>query len=228
MSMLAANCLRVAAVCAGMLLSAAEGPGETRPATGGLVTLPAPETAGGMSLTEALARRQSVRRFIAKALDDRQIGQLCWAAQGLTDPARGRRTAPSAGAFYPLELYLVSARGVEQYLPAQHALRQHLQADLRRALSQAALGQEAIAEAPMCFVIAAVVSRSAGKYGERAERYCFLEAGHVAQNILLQATALGLGGVPVGAFEDERVAAVLKLPAGQRVLYLVPVGWPEP
>jgi len=228
MGMLTAICLRVATVGLAALLVAVQPAGETRPATGGLTVLPAPQTAGGMSLTEALVRRQSERNFLRKPLDREQIGQLCWAAQGLTDLARGRRTAPSAGALYPLELYVVSAKGVEQYLPAQHALRQHVSGDLRRAVSQAALSQEAIAEAPVCFVIAAVVSRSAGKYGERAERYCFLEAGHVAQNILLQATALGLGGVPVGAFEDERVAAVLKLPAGQRVLYLVPVGWPEP
>ncbi len=206
----------------------AQQPGETRPAAAGSVALPPLQTVGGMPLVQAIFQRQSVRRFLDRQLEPEQIGQLCWAAQGITDPGRGRRTAPSAGALYPLELYVVSASGVEHYLPAQHALERHLTGDLRRKLSQSALSQESVADSPVCFVIAAVVERSAVKYGERAERYCFLEAGHVAQNILLQATALGLDGVPVGAFEDHQVAAVLKLPAGQRVLYLVPVGYAAP
>jgi len=202
------------------------------PATGPTSTpsgaLPPPDTVGGMSLTDALMRRRSVRQFTDVPLERTQLGQLCWAAQGLTDPARGRRTAPSAGVLYPLELYVVTPAGVEHYLPSRHALVPHLSGDVRAALRDAALHQEPLGHASACFVIAAVVERSAVKYGARAERYCFLEAGHVAQNILLQATALDLGALPIGAFDDDRVAAVLKLPPGQRVLYLIPVGHPVP
>jgi SagB-type dehydrogenase family enzyme len=151
---------------------------------------------------------------------------LCWAGQGVTDSQRGFRASPSAGALYPIELYLVTAEGVKHYRPTGHRLGQHLPGDLRQQLQEAALDQECIGRAPGCFVVTAVVERTARKYGRRAERYCFMEAGHVAQNILLQATALNLGGVPVGAFEDKEVASVLKLPKNQRVLYLVPVGHP--
>ena len=203
-------------------------PPATSPTSAPSAALPPPDTIGGMSLTETLTRRRSVRQFTDLPLDRTQLSQLCWAAQGLTDPARSRRTAPSAGALYPLELYVVTAAGVDHYLPARHSLEPHASGDVRLALSAAALHQEALRQAPVCFVIAAVTERSAVKYGTRAERYCFMEAGHVAQNILLQATALDLGAVPIGAFDDDRVAAVLKLPPGQRVLYLVPVGHPLP
>ena len=97
----------------------------------------------------------------------------------------------------------------------------------RQALGKAAHHQEAVSRAPVCFAVTAVVERTAGKYGQRAERYCFIEAGHVAQNILLQATSLALGGVPVGAFQDKDVARVLELPEGHRVLYLLPIGHPR-
>jgi len=189
--------------------------------------LPAPVQAGRMPLEQAIRLRRSVRTFTAEPLTLQQIGQLCWAGQGITDPQRGFRSAPSAGALYPIELYIVTADGVDHYLPKEHALERHLAGDVRGALRSAALGQEAITRAPACVVVTAVVERTARKYGPRAERYCFLEAGHVAQNILLQATALGLAGVPMGAFEDEQVAAVLKLPKGTRVLYLMPIGHPR-
>ncbi len=114
--------------------------------------------------------------------------------------------------------------GVQYYNPRAHALEPHLAGDLRPDLSRAALSQDTVANAPAVFVISAEVSRTAVKYGPRAERYCFLEAGHVAQNILLQATALELCGVPMGAFEDAEVARVLKLPPGFQPLYLVAVG----
>ncbi|MHC4094251.1 MAG: SagB/ThcOx family dehydrogenase [Planctomycetota bacterium] len=180
-----------------------------------------------MSLEKAIAHRRSVREFSSTPLAIEQISQLCWAGQGITDRADGFRAAPSAGALFPIELYVVTADRVDHYRPAGHRLKPHLDGDVRRSLQQAALHQEPVGEAPVCLVIAAVVERTAGKYGKRAERYCFTEAGHVAQNILLQATALGLGGVPVGAFEDQKVAKVLKLPKAQRVLYLLPIGHPR-
>lgn len=194
--------------------------------TSAAVPLPPPNTSGGMSLGEALTQRRSIRSFADTPLALKDLAQLCWAGQGITDQQRGFRTSPSAGALYPIELYMVTADGVRQYLPHEHAARWHTHEDVRAAFQAAALGQDAIGDAPVCFVVAAVPQRSARKYGTRASRYCMIEAGHVAQNILLQATALGLGGVPIGAYDDDAVAKVLKLPDDQSVLYLLPIGRP--
>lgn len=186
--------------------------------------LPPPRDRGTMSLEETLDRRRSVREFRRDPLAAAELGQLCWAAQGVTAP-EGYRTAPSAGALYPLELYVVTGEGVLHYEPARHRTTLHRSGDVRPALSAAALGQEAVSEAPAVFVVAAVYQRTAAKYGEgRARRYAQLEAGHAAQNLLLQAVALGLGGVPIGAFDDRRVQQVLGLPPDQEPLYLLPVG----
>jgi len=215
---------------AGVLLFVAGALQEGHDAQGrgdGARALPAPARSGSMSLEEAIVQRRSVRSFARQSLTAEDVSQLCWAAQGVTGEEGGFRAAPSAGGLYPIELYVVSAAGVERYRPEEHVLGAHLKGDVRAALQEAALDQNSVGEAPVCLVITAVVERTARKYGRRAERYCFMEAGHVAQNILLQATALGLAGVPVGAFEDERVAAALKLPRGERVLYLLPVGFPQ-
>ena len=187
---------------------------------------PAPGKEGKMSLEETLAKRRSTRRFRNEALTRRQIARLCWAAQGISDAETGFRTCPSAGALYPLELYVVTAEGVEHYVPKSRAMEKHLKDDLRKKLQTAALDQSSVGRAPATFIIAGVVSRTAGKYGRRARRYVLMEAGHAGQNLLLQATALGLAGVPVGAFTDEEVAKVLSLPDGHAPLYLIPVGLP--
>lgn len=166
--------------------------------------LPPPVVAGRMSLEEAIAQRRSVRGFADIPLTIAEVSQLCWAGQGITDP-RGRfRASPSAGALYPIELYVVTAEGVDHYRPKGHRLERHLTGDLRPALQEAALDQDAVGGSAACIVVTAVVERTARKYGGRAERYCFIEAGHVAQNILLQATALHLAGVPVGASKIAR------------------------
>jgi SagB-type dehydrogenase family enzyme len=203
--------------------------GASKPEAGDekIMSLPGPMLKGKMSLEEAIHQRRSVRQFKDLEPTVPQIGQLCWAGQGITDTERGFRASPSAGALYPIELYVVTAGGVAHYLPAGHALERHLSGDVRKALGGAALGQSHVGEAPVCVVITAVVERSARKYRDRAERYCLLEAGHVAQNILLQATAMQLAGVPVGAFGDREVAAALKLPDNVSVLYLLPIGYPE-
>jgi len=190
------------------------------------VALPAAAKSSKVSLEDALAVRRSLRDFQPQPLTAEQLGQLCWSAQGISDPARGYRTCPSAGALYPLELYVVTAEGVDHYLPASHALERLADGDLRSALMGAALGQRCVGRAPATFVIAADVSRTERKYGRRARRYVLMEVGHAGQNLLLQATALGLGAVPVGAFEDQAVADLLPLPASQEVLYLIPVGVP--
>ncbi len=191
-----------------------------------IFALPPAVLKGSMSLEETIARRRSVRRFADAPLSAEQIGRLCWAGQGITDTQRGLRASPSAGATYPLDLYVVTATGVDHYQPEQHALRRHLTGDLRSAIRGTALNQAVVGEAPICLVIAATPERAARRYGQRAMRYCLLEAGHVAQNVLLQATTLGLAGVPVGAFEEAKTAEVLKLPPGTEVLYLLPIGRP--
>jgi len=192
---------------------------------GDVIQLPPPDTVGGATLAVSLAGRRSVRSFGSGTLTVAQIGQLLWATQGITDTRKGLRTAPSSGALYPLETFVVLPEGVYGYNPQQHELTCRIQGDLRKALQQAALGQRAVGEAPAVFVFAAVYERVAAKYKGRATRYVDMEAGHACQNLLLQATALELGGVPVGAFHDDRIAGLLKLPEDASPLYLVPVGY---
>ena len=194
---------------------------------GSLVKLPPPKQTGRVSVEEALARRRSVREFDDVALHDAEHGQLLWAAQGITHRTMGLRTAPSAGALYPLEMYLVTKEGVFHYEARAHQLKKTMSADVRNALSNAALRQESVGDAPSILVLAGVSERTAKKYGPaRAERYVHLKAGHAAQNVLLQAVALGLAAVPIGAFHDDQVRQVLGLPQSHKPLYLVPVGRP--
>lgn len=190
------------------------------------IRLPPPRTDSGMSLARALATRRSQREFLDESPSAELISALTWAAQGITDRDQGLRTAPSAGALYPITLLLVDGAGVYEYEPQRHALRRVLDGDRRKELQAAALDQSSVGTAPLCIVIAADVARTASKYGSQAERYCLLEAGHIAQNILLQATAHGAAGVPVGAFEDAKVSAALRLPERLRPLYLLPIGYP--
>ncbi|MCX7852381.1 MAG: SagB/ThcOx family dehydrogenase [Caldilineales bacterium] len=199
-------------------------PRPTEPQT--VIRLPEPRTRGPLSLEETLARRRSVRAYTPEPLTLAEIGQLLWAAQGITDP-EGRRTAPSAGARYPLEVYVVLPEAVYHYRPHPHELRLHLPGDRRPALYEAALAQEAVLTAPAVIVITAVYRRTAERYGaQRTPRYVHMEVGHAAQNVLLQAVGLGLGSVPIGAFYDDRVREVLALPAEHEPLYLLPVGHP--
>ncbi|MCX7635950.1 MAG: SagB/ThcOx family dehydrogenase [Syntrophales bacterium] len=190
------------------------------------ITLPAPNPEGKISLERVMRGRASVRSFTTSLLTREEISQLLWSLQGITR-SWGARTAPSAGALFPLEVYVVLPEGVFHYAPRPHQLTRTKAGDLRAPLARAALGQDCVRSAPAVFVIAAVYERTAKKYGSRAERYVLMEAGHAAQNLLLQATALGLGAVPVGAFHDEQVARVLDLPTPCAPLYLLPVGRPE-
>jgi len=190
---------------------------------GGVIDLPAPEKRGTMSLEEALYKRESVRSFSSKPLTMREISQILWAAQGRTRHWGGR-TAPSAGALYPLEIYVALRDGLYRYLPDQHQMLQIRGGNLAASLSEAALGQGCVREAPAVVIITAVYERIERKYGKRGERYVKIEAGHTAQNILLQAVSLGLSAVPVGAFYDEKVSRVLSIPDDHKPLYLIPVG----
>jgi len=187
-----------------------------------VVKLPAPRTTGGMSLDHALVARRSVREFASTPLTWSEIGQLLWAAQGITHD-EGKRTAPSAGATYPLELYVATADGLFVYRPNGHSVTRVTERDVRRAIQHAAGEQDAI-NAPAIFAFAAVPARTAARYGDRAMRYVQIEIGHAGQNLLLEAAALGLGAVPVGAFDDAGLHRVLGLAADRAVLYLVPVG----
>jgi SagB-type dehydrogenase family enzyme len=188
--------------------------------------LPAPDLEGGMSVAEAIAARRSVRVFEPSPLTDEALSQLLFAAQGITDQSRGFRAAPSAGATYPLETWVITAEGVFRYDVSGHALRRISTGDQRGRLSSAALGQKAVAGAPLSIVFTSVDERTERRYGERASRYIAIEAGHAAQNILLQAVALGLGAVPIGAFDEDAIAEVLGCQGEERPLYIIAAGKP--
>jgi SagB-type dehydrogenase family enzyme len=193
------------------------------------IELPQPAHEGKLSVETALLARRSIRDYRDAPLELNEAGQLLWAAQGQTRPG-GYRTCPSAGALYPLELYLVAGKvnglgaGNYRYDPGKHLLVQSSAGDLRRHLAEAALGQSMIGRAPATLAICAVFERTTGKYGQRGVRYVFMEAGHAAQNVSLQAVSLNLGTVVIGAFRDEKVKEILGLKPEEEPLYLMPVG----
>jgi SagB-type dehydrogenase family enzyme len=198
----------------------------------GVIKLPAPRQDSKTFVESALRRRRSVRQFRKEALTLAEISQLLWAAQGITDP-EGKRTAPSAGALYPLEAFVVAGgqdelpAGVYRYRPQGHDLLPVVPGDKRAKLAAAALEQDWLDDAPVTIVIAAVYERTARKYKQRAERYVHMEVGHAAQNVHLQAVALDLGTVVVGAFDDAEVKQILTLAVNEEPLCLMPVGKPR-
>ena len=193
------------------------------------ITLPEPRYDSDVSLEEALLERRSVRDYADEALTLQEVSQLLWAAQGITDHS-GKRTAPSAGALYPLEVYIVVgdvedvAKSVYRYKPQQHELIKILDGDQRKALAKAALDQQSVAQGAIDIVITAIYERTTGKYGDRGIRYVHMEAGHAAQNVYLQAVALNLGTVSIGAFHDDQVKEIINLPDDREPLYIMPVG----
>jgi len=220
----------LAAGCAG--ISPARG-NETAAPPQDAVPLPQPRLAGDVSVEEALSARRSVRVYAEVPLTLADAGQVLWAAQGVTGD-RGYRTAPSAGALYPLEVYLVAGSvmdlepGVYHYRPGEHLLVRIAGEDVRTTLQAAAVNQTPIADAPATVVIAAVPGRTTAKYGERGMRYVFMETGHAAENVYLQAEAINLSTVVIGAFDEDGVREVLALPENTTPLYLMPVGRPVP
>lgn len=192
------------------------------------VGLPAAKLDGKVSLEKALKERRSVRALSTKAISLEELGQLCWAAQGVTDD-KGHRTAPSARAKYPLELYVLAgdvpglAAGLYRYLPEKHALVLVAAGDKRAEFVEKAIGQTWILKAPAVLVVAGAVERM-GDMKERGAQFMWTEAGLAAQGFFLQATALGLGSTYVGGFKPEPARAVLALPAGEEVLAVLPVG----
>lgn len=192
-----------------------------------IIKLPEPRTESETSLETCLSRRRTIRSFEPQFLDVHVLGQLLWAAQGVTS-ADGFRTAPSAGATYPLEVYLAATEWMGRYIPHSHALEILQRQDLRHQIAHAALEQDFIDQAPCSILLAAVIEWTTRRYGpERSPRYIAIEVGHAAQNLILQATSLGLGCVPVGAFNDAQIARIFNLPPGQKPFYLIPLGWPS-
>ena len=196
------------------------------------IPLPTPSLSGSLSLEEALAGRRSVREYAGASLTIEQLSQLLWSAQGITERRYGLRSAPSAGALYPLEVYVAAENvddlptGVYRYVPQQHGLQVVVDRSVREQLFRDALSQSAVADAPATLVIAAVFARTTPKYGERGRRYVYMEVGHAAENVYLQAAALGLGTVVIGAFDDGSVKRTLGMRGDEEPLYLMPVGRP--
>jgi SagB-type dehydrogenase family enzyme len=198
------------------------------------LVLPQPDTKGTVSVEEALQARRSHRRFTEKGVTKDELSQLLWAAYGVTRHTSGVdfKTAPSAGALYPLDVYAVVGEGgtagikagVYRYLPEDHRLRPVRDGDQREDLGRAALQQMWLAKAPVVLVITGEYRRTTGKYGNRGQRYVLMESGNVSQNIFLQAEALGLKAGIVGAFHDREVSRVLGGPAEHEPLLIMPVG----
>lgn len=205
---------------------AAHSPVQAKKAKVVRIKLPAAQTTSKMSLEEALLSRRSRRKVSPKALPMATVGQLLWAAQGITLPNKGFRTAPSAGARYPLRLYVLLPTGLWSYEPKGHSLLQKSSRDLRKALWEHVYSRPWLDNAPAMFLIAADYRRTEEKYGKKARRFVHIEAGHAGQNLLLQSTTLGLHGVGVGAFHPERTRKVLSLPAKQELLYVFVMGRP--
>ncbi len=193
---------------------------------GDTISLPEVPRKGAVSIEEAIWRRRSIRSYSGEVPKRDAVSRLLWAAQGITEGVYGLRSAPSAGATYPLELLLATSEYLARYVPERHSLVVMLRRDIREELSGAALGQSCIAQAPLVFIFAAEVSRTAGRYGDRAGRYVHIEVGCASENLMLEAAALGLGSVAIGAYHDDRVSKVLELPSEWEPYLIVPVGVP--
>jgi len=193
------------------------------------IKLPKPIVKGKTTVEESLAARRSERTFTDKGVNIGEAAQLLWAAQGIND-SRGYRTAPSAGATFPLTAYLVAGKvagleaGVYRYVPQNHELIKVKTGDIRKELALSALGQWVVERAPMSIVFCANYARTTGRYGKRGEMYAHMEAGHAGQNIYLQSHALGLATVAVGAFKEDAVAADIACSKDEIPVYIFPVG----
>lgn len=195
-----------------------------------VIKLPKPIYKSDISIEEALIKRRSVRNYSGEQLTLSEVSQILWSVQGITDAASGRRTAPSAGALYPLEVYLAVSNvdglkpGIYKYNPHEHKISIISEGDKRTDISGAALGQESITKSSAMVIITAIYERTSVRYGSRTERYVNMEVGHAGQNIYLQCVSLGLGTVMIGAFNDKSLKKVLDLPAEENPLAIYPLG----
>jgi len=176
------------------------------------------------SIETCIQARRSIRSFQDYDLTLQEISNILWAAQGITDTVNNFRTVPSAGATYPLEILIAKKDGLFQYIPQSHSLKKLAHTDLRVDIAKAALAQMFIGNAGIVVIIAAAFERTTWRYGQRGERYVNNEVGHCAQNIHLEAVALDLGSVPIGAFDDDQIRNILLFDA--EPLYIIPVGKP--
>ena len=181
-------------------------------------------------IEELIEKRRSVRKYTDRELSESVISRILWTAQGISSED-GLRTSPSAGALYPLEIHVVAGEvselepGIYRYIPEEHTLVQEIAGDLREKLSKAVLSQPMVKNAFASIVISAVYPRITSKYGKRGIRYAHMEAGHAAQNVYLMGVELGIGTCAIGAFEDEEVRKVLKMPVNEDPLYIMPLGY---
>ncbi|MFQ5600972.1 MAG: SagB/ThcOx family dehydrogenase [Candidatus Krumholzibacteriia bacterium] len=201
-------------------------PTQLRGAVGERLPLSGVPQKGSLSLDAALWRRRSVRDFAHETIHARTIARLLWAAQGITDADEQHRTAPSAGATYPLEVLAATDEILARYVPEEHALEVLQSKDLRSAIASVTVDQKWVKDAPAVFVFAAEESRTARRYGRRATRYVLMEVGCASQNLMLEAAALGLGSCAVGAFDDAKLRRILGVPRSWKPYLVVPVGFP--
>ena len=197
----------------------------SRPAAQKIIQLTKPNLTGTVSFEEALAKRRSVRLFANKPLESEQISQLAWAGQGITETQRGLRTAPSAGGTYPIDLYFATQEGLFVYRPAEHSLEQTSDQDIRSGLAAAA-SMESVATAGCNIIVAGSLRKLTSQFRNKAKTYMLLEAGHIAQNIQLQAVCLDLGSVTIGGFNSKDVSRTCRLTRGLEPIYIISVGYP--
>lgn len=199
-----------------------------------VMKLPLPALDGSVSVEQAIQKRRTKRAYAATPLSMAMLSQLLWAAQGVTEDGGFKRAAPSGGACYPMDIYAIVghekitslAAGIVRYRPTDHSLSIWQKKDLREPIARAALHQRWMAQAPIQLVIVAEYARITAKYGQRGIQYAWIEAGHIGQNIFLQAEALGLVAGIVGAFDDEQIAKIMRLPPATHPLLVMPVGCP--
>lgn len=194
------------------------------------IQLPKAQFKGNISVEEAILNRRSIREYSDKSLSLEEVSQILWAAQGITHSTAGLRSAPSAGALYPLEIYLAASNvdgikaGLYKYSPQTHTIKLISEGDKRNEIANAALRQDAITNSAAIVIVTAVYERTSVRYRERTERYVHMEAGHVGQNIYLQAVTRDIGTVAIGAFYDDKMKETLSLPEKEAPLVLYPLG----
>lgn len=196
--------------------------------------LPLPTWHSPVSVEQAIQQRRTIRSFSSQALDLNQVSQLLWSANGITEVNGYKRAAPSAGALYPMDVYVVVGQnrvhsteaGVYRYEPGKHQLLAVLKGDVRSSVARASLSQMWMADAPITMVITAEYPRATVKYGKRGIKYALIEAGHIGQNIFLQAQSLGLEAGIVGAFHDAKLTDAMGVPTAHEPILLMPVGYP--
>lgn len=193
------------------------------------IALPKPKVKGFISVEEVLDKRRSIRQFLKTPLNIYELSQILWAAYG-TNTKDGKKTTPSAGATYPLEIYIVAKNfedlkeGLYKYISENHSLKVLKEGDFLNQLAETTYQPEMCKNAAALLVITSVNERTTSVYGQRGMRYIYMEAGHSAQNISLQGVALGIGSVLVGAFDDSKVSNALSLKRGEMPLYIIPIG----